>query len=68
MSRGGRREGAGRKPLGAKAKSETITLRVSAELKDAMRKEAENMGISVGEMMEHIFLHPEGRKTSRAEE
>lgn len=54
--RGGKRKGAGRKPLGAKAKSVTITLRVSEELKAALKNEAKGYGISVGELLENMFV------------
>lgn len=56
VERGGRRKGAGRKPLGAKAKSATITLRVTEELKQALKDEAKSYGVSVGELLESMFL------------
>jgi hypothetical protein len=60
VGHGGRREGAGRKPIGQKAKDATLTLRVSAELKEAMRREAEEQGVSISELLEGLFIHPTG--------
>lgn len=62
--RGGRRVGAGRKPIGQKAKDATLTLRVSAELKEAMRREAEEQGVSISELLEGLFIHPAGGGSS----
>lgn len=60
VGRGGRRVGAGRKPIGQKAKDSTLTLRVSAELKEAMRREAEEQGVSISELLEGLFINPTG--------
>lgn len=52
---GGRREGAGRKAAGETAKSVTVALRLSPELKAKLFQVASGRGISASELMSRLI-------------
>ena len=54
-NRGGRREGAGRKAAGETARNETVSLRLSPELKARLFQVASERGISASELMTRLI-------------
>lgn len=54
-SRGGRREGAGRKAAGGTARSETVSLRLSPDIKARLFQVAGERGISASELMTRLI-------------
>lgn len=54
--RGGRREGAGRKPLGKGQKKTTVTFSLSHEGQEALSRYATAHGISKSQAIETVFL------------
>lgn len=52
---GGRREGAGRKAAGETARNETVSLRLSPELKARLFQVAGERGISASELMSRLI-------------
>lgn len=54
-SRGGKREGAGRKPIGERAKRATIAVRVNNKTKDSLLSEANRRGQTISKVVEEII-------------
>ena len=58
--RGGKRVGAGRKPVGEQPKTATIAIRVSPEIKQLAQAQAQQQGISVSQMVEDLIIEKAG--------
>ena len=59
-SHGGRRNGAGRKPIGDSPKTATIAIRVTEESKRLIQQRAQEQGISVSQMVEDMIMEKAG--------
>lgn len=52
---GGRREGAGRKPMSAEQKRVDLTMKIKPSVAAHIRKEAKERSISIGKFIEYII-------------
>ena len=52
---GGRREGAGRKPMSAEQKRVDLTMKIKPSVAAYIRHEAKENGISIGKFIEYII-------------
>lgn len=55
MARGGKREGAGRKPLPQEQKKVNITIKVKPEIAVKLRERVKNEGQSIGDIIESLL-------------
>ena len=60
LTHGGRRDGAGRKPIGESPKTATIAIRVTEESKRLIQQQAKEQGISVSQMVEDLIIKKAG--------
>lgn len=58
--RGGKRDGAGRKPINKTAKTATIAIRVTEESKRLIQQRAQEQGISISQMVEELIKEKAG--------
>ena len=52
--RGGKRDGAGRKPVGEQPKTATIAIRTTEQTKQLIKDEAKKRGVSISQMVEDL--------------
>ena len=55
MPSGGKREGAGRKPMPVEQKRVDLTMKIKPSVAAYIRKEAKEQGISIGKFIEYII-------------
>lgn len=60
QSRGGKRDGAGRKPMGEQPKTATIAIRTTEQTKQLIKDEAQKRGISISQMIEELIAEKAG--------
>ena len=60
MTHGGRREGAGRKPMGEQPKTATIAIRTTEQTKQLIKDEAKKRGVSISQMVEDLVTEKAG--------
>lgn len=58
--RGGKRDGAGRKPVGEQPKTATIAIRTTEQTKQLIKDEAQKRGVSVSQMVENLITEMVG--------
>ena len=59
-SRGGKRDGAGRKPVGEHPKTATIAIRTTEQTKQMIKDEAQKRGVSISQMIEDLVTEKAG--------
>lgn len=59
-SRGGKRDGAGRKPVGDQPKTATIAIRTTEQTKQLIKDEAQKRGVSISQMVEDLVIEKAG--------
>ena len=59
-NRGGKRDGAGRKPMGEQPKTATIAIRTTEQTKRLIKDEAQKRGISISQMVEDLIIEKAG--------
>lgn len=60
QSRGGKRDGAGRKPIGEQPKTATIAIRTTEQTKQLIKDEAQKRGVSISQMIEELIAEKAG--------
>lgn len=55
MTHGGKRDGAGRKPMGEQPKTATIAIRTTEQTKQLIKDEAQKRGVSISQMIEDLI-------------